>query len=113
MRKLFDNPDSTKTGYYQSILEEAGIPTFFRDTGAQLGLSEIALPAELWVVNDEDYERAIDVLEPYVQPESDPAKLTNWYCPSCGVEVEGNFGECWKCGGMRPAAAASGGDVGI
>ena len=22
----------------------------------------------------------------------------SWICPECGVDVEGNFDRCWKCG---------------
>jgi hypothetical protein len=108
MRKIYENVEFTQVGYFQSILEEAGIPSFLKNLGASAGMGEIPFIEvfpELWVVNDEDYERAIEVLEPYYQPQAEPVNAPNWSCPSCGVEVEGNFEECWKCGSSRPAAA--------
>lgn len=110
MRKIYENADFTQVGYYQSILEEAGIPTFLKNLGASMGMGEIPFVEvypELWVVNDEDYDRAIDVLEPYYAQHMAAAPveaMPNWYCSACGVEVEGGFDECWKCGAMRPGA---------
>lgn len=110
MRKIYENADFTPVGYFQSILEEAGIPTFLKNMGASMGMGEIPffeVYPELWVVNDEDYDRAIDVLGPYyAQQRAGPeAPVPNWFCPSCDVEVEGSFEECWKCGASRPGPA--------
>lgn len=110
MRKIYENVDFTSVGYYQSILEEAGIPTFLKNLGSSVGMGEIPFVEvfpELWVVNDEDYDRAMSVLEPYYQPEEPQASLPDWVCGSCGAEVDGSFGECWKCGKERPGVPAA------
>jgi hypothetical protein len=104
MRKIYENADFTRVGYFQSILEEAGIPTFLKNLGASMGMGEIPFVEvypELWIVNDVDYERAIDVLEPYYQHEAEAANAPEWICSACGVEVDGGFDECWKCGAMK------------
>lgn len=105
MRKVFEHADFAIVGFYQSILEEAGIPTCLKnvDSSAAMGLAPFSeVYPELWVANEVDYERALEVLEPYYQQAAEEAHLPAWRCPSCGAEVEGTFGECWKCGALRP-----------
>ena len=103
MRKIYENIDFTKVGFYESILKEAGIATYIKNLGASMGMGEIPFTQifpELWVINDSDYDRAIELLEPYHNLESE--RNDDWQCPKCGADVEGSFGECWSCQTLRP-----------
>ena len=57
--------DFTKVGYCQSILETAGISTYIRNQDLVGTMTEVPIPEffpALCVINDGDYETAIEVL---------------------------------------------------
>ncbi len=102
MKELFRERDFTKVGFFQSILESEGIATIVRNEHlTSSGLTEIPIPEffpALCVVNDEDYERAINLLrERAVENEKNADKEID--CPKCSEENPGNFDVCWSCGG--------------
>lgn len=52
-------------GYYQSLLEEAEIKTLVKNEYSQLAMGEIPFTQvypELWVIDSEDYERALGLI---------------------------------------------------
>jgi len=49
---------------------------------------------ELWILNDQDYERASAVIEEEVD-NVEPGE--SWDCPNCGEENESSFEMCWSC----------------
>ena len=104
MKKIFEHMEYARVGHYEAILESEGIPTLVKNLGASVGTGEIPFTEifpELWVVNDEDYDRALHLLESYQPP--DTAGVTDWTCPECGEFVEKEFGECWNCSTVRPS----------
>jgi hypothetical protein len=108
MREVFIAQDHARVGYYKSILDEAGIPSFIRNQYTNNSLSDIPsamfLPA-LCVVHDEDYDSAIQILgEIRNAPRSE---APDWRCPNCSGEVPGNFDSCWQCGALRAGSAAN------
>ena len=60
---------------------------------------------ELWVRNDLDYDRALQLLDRATLEAESPG--TPWRCPSCGTEVEGQFAACWNCGRAPPRSKHS------
>ena len=103
MRKIYEYIDHSRVGHYQSILESAGIRTHIKNVGATMGMGEIPfiqLFPELWVVDDSDYDRSLEILRPYHDHEFQAG--SDWQCPRCGEAVEGAFGECWNCQAPRP-----------
>jgi hypothetical protein len=103
MRKIYENIEFSRVGHYQSILETAGIRTHVKNLGTSFATGEIPFDQtipELWVVDDDTYAEAMEILLPYHHhdfPEASP-----WTCPVCGEAVEGTFGECWNCQAPRP-----------
>ena len=89
-------------GLLKSRLEEAGIPCLLRNEQISQVIPSAAFSAELWIVNDEDYQRAVDLCEAWRHPSSEARQA--WICPKCGEELEGQFRACWKCGSNREAA---------
>ena len=108
MKEVFVDQDHARVGFFQSILDEAGIPCYIRDEYGNTSLagrkSTFFAPA-LCVVNDEDYDRAKAILD---DMQSAPATAEkDWVCPECSEEVPATFGSCWKCGAIRPGTAPS------
>lgn len=94
MKELFRERDGARIGYYQSLLEEAGIQTHVRNRDLVTGMgTEVPIPEffpALCVVNDEDYERAIEFLREAADEES-PVDLPH---QTKGIVVVGVCGLC-------------------
>ena len=85
----------------KSILEKAGIPCMIRNEYLSMGLGELApseCSPELWILNDEDYPRAKEIVDAWRNATIE--NLGPWVC-RCGETVEGQFTSCWKCGRER------------
>lgn len=68
MRMVFKSHRQERVGLYQSILESEGMPTLIKNefSAATAGtyLTDPETP-ELWVLNDDDYANALELLKPY------------------------------------------------
>lgn len=100
MKEIFREPDFTIVGYYQSVLEGAGIRTMIRnETLAMIGVTDVPIPdvfPALCVVDDADYLPAMALIR-----ETRQRNLANSeeevICASCGEINPGNFDVCWSC----------------
>jgi len=110
MREIFRNSDSAWVGLYQSILEDAGIPTFVYNLGtlqmpaAGLAVAFFPLPIffpTLCVLSDDDYADAMNLLQSFRDAPS-PVDV-DWKCPRCGQPVPESFTACWNCQAERSA----------
>lgn len=102
MRQVFVDQDFTRVGYFRSVLEEAGIPTFIRNELSNNSLTEMPSPIffpTLCVVNDDDYDEAMKLLSAIYYASGNTAP--EWSCPACHESVPGNFDCCWNCGHDR------------
>ena len=108
MRKIFEHLDFTRVGHFQSILESAGVPTLLKNQNTSSLQGEVpwtnATP-QLWVVEDDDFDRAITILQEFTRDASVPVEGSNWRCDNCGEEVPANFSSCWNCQRDRADAA--------
>ena len=103
MRKIYENIEFSRVGHFQSILDSAGIRTHVKNLGASFAAGEIPFDQtipELWVVDDDAYDEALEILRPYYCHDF-PVEAA-WTCPACGEAVDGTFGECWNCQATRP-----------
>jgi hypothetical protein len=103
MREIFSDPDFTKVGYYQSVLENAGIATYIRNQFSHHMVTEMPagiLHPQLCVVQDADYEKALELLRPLHRPEA--SQGTDWTCPSCQESNPACFELCWNCQASKP-----------
>lgn len=97
MREVFTHQDFTRVGHFRSVLEEAGIVTFIRNehtNHAMTGLPSHLFFPTLCVLNDDDYEKAMELLQPLHVP---PPWSPDWVCPTCAESNPGNFEFCWSC----------------
>ncbi|MHB1080593.1 MAG: putative signal transducing protein [Prosthecobacter sp.] len=97
MRDLITSIDSTRLGFFKSILDEAELACFIRnETTSQLTNIFIGpLQPTLCLVNDADYERASELLRPHQSTEASFAE--EWLCPACKESNPASFEVCWKC----------------
>ena len=100
MKELFREQDFTRVGLYRSMLESEGIPTFVLNENAETMTTMVPIPEffpALCVVNDDDYDLAVEVLE---KNAVHGARLSQQQhvCPKCQERSPGNFETCWSCG---------------
>ncbi len=102
MRDLITSIDSTRLGYFKSILDGADIPCFIRnETTAQLVNIFIApLQPTLCLLNDADYDQASALLTPHQSPTTSFAE--EWLCPACKESNPASFELCWNCQAAKP-----------
>lgn len=87
-----------KLSHYQAALEGAGIPTFIRNEAlAHLEVPITTFCPALCVVEDDDYDRAIQLLRES-DAEAATASIEDCTCGNCGETNPRNFDLCWNCG---------------
>lgn len=102
MKKVYSADNPVMVGHIQSLLEQAGIDSEIRNqalSGAMGELPPIECWPEVWIRRDEDYDRALALVEAEIHGLHD--RGDSWRC-SCGETIEGQFSHCWNCGRERP-----------
>ena len=102
MKKVYSNELLPMAGYIQSLLENNGIRCSIKNQalGGALGeIPPIECWPEVWVLNDEDYEKAMALITSLATNPADAE--ASWSC-ACGEENSNQFYSCWNCGGDRP-----------
>jgi hypothetical protein len=99
---VFFDREPARVGYFQSVLENAGIASFIRNQHTNYTMAD--MPSALFfpvlcVVNDEDFARATELIREV--RDGTPAGLPDWACAGCGESVPGGFDLCWNCGFER------------
>ena len=103
MKKIFVHIEFTRVGHYQSILEDSDIRTYVKNKDSAVGMGEIPFTEvwpELWVVNDDDFDKAVNLLEEVTTALEET--IEPWECPNCHEQIEEGFGECWNCSTLKP-----------
>lgn len=90
--------DGADNEMLKGLLEESGIPCMIRNENLSMAMGEIppSESPELWIINDEDYPRAKEIIDSWRSAGPEPSDP--WVCTQCGETVEGQFTSCWKCG---------------
>ena len=107
MKPVFFDREPARVGYFQSVLENAGIQTYIRNQHTNYSMAET--PSHLFfpvlcVVNDEDFDQATSLIVEI--RDGTPTDIPDWICPSCSESVPGGFDICWKCGADRPVVTS-------
>lgn len=97
MRRLAQAPNLAIATLWADALRAQGVSAsiqreFLAAAAGQLPPDQ-CLP-EVWVDEDEHFERAEQLLAELRQP-----LQRRWHCV-CGELVEGGFEQCWRCGAM-------------
>lgn len=102
MTRVYSAQNALTVGNLRNLLLSEGIESEIRipylaAAGGDLPLTECW--SQLWVVNDEDLERAKTLIDGALGPGAQA--YAPWKCAACGEEIEGQFGACWNCGASR------------
>jgi len=108
MKRIHASQDASEIEILRGLLADEGIETKVLNESVRALSGEVpytlAMP-EVWVVNDDDEERALAVVERMESGEAAAALVGQpWKCPRCGEAIEGQFTKCWKCGTNREQA---------
>jgi len=98
MKKLNSAESLITVNHWKNILDSEGIACTIRNQhlGGIMGeMPFFETWPQLWVVNDLDYDRALQLIGDEVLRES-PGEP--WICAHCKEENEGQFEACWNCG---------------
>ena len=103
MRKVYTSDNSAIIGHLRQVLEGHAVRCVVRNDFLLGGAGELPVNEtwpEIWIVDDEDFDRARALVDAIVATEhqSEPP----WRCESCGEQMEGQFTDCWRCGAARP-----------
>src|SRR3979411_544122 len=100
MKLLYPSNDIRGIGLVRSALDDARIAYEVRNE--TIPYPGAAFCPEVWVVEDSEFARACEMRDAVTKP---PLPQSAWICPSCGEQLEGQFGSCWKCGANRDLGA--------
>jgi rubrerythrin len=104
MKKVFVSQNLIEVEMRKEWLEQAGVRCMIKNQRSSSLAGEIPFTEvfpELWVIQDEEYDRARQLLEEGLALL--PSNQDTWVCPGCGERHEGQFGTCWNCGQERPS----------
>jgi Putative prokaryotic signal transducing protein len=97
VKRIFGSYNQPLVHHVKNMLEAAGIRVLVRNqylSGAMGELPPAECQAELWVLDEKDYEKAAAVFQ--AQAVSGP----DWTC-RCGEVLGAQFTQCWRCGAAR------------
>jgi len=98
MKKLTSADSLVTINHYKNLLQAEGIACDIRNEHLGSILGEMPFPEvwpQLWVKNDLDYDRALQLINEDAAAENPAA---SWRCKRCGEDNEGQFAACWNCG---------------
>lgn len=102
MKRVYTAESLVQVVHIRNLLEAEGIRAELRNERLGGAVGEIpfleAWP-ELWV-EELDFDRAQELIE--LELHSHGLAEPDWTCAGCGERIEGQFGECWNCGRVRP-----------
>jgi len=99
MKKVTSVDSLVTINHYKNLLASEGIPAFIRNEHLGGILGEMPFQEvwpELWVENDLDLDRALQLIDSNNLLEESPEP--DWRCRNCKAENEGQFAACWQCG---------------
>jgi hypothetical protein len=98
--KKVTSADSLITiSHFKNLLMSEGISAFIRNEHFGSIMGEVPFEEvwpELWIKNDLDYDRALQLIDSIKLAEESPS--SPWRCAKCGTDNEGQFAACWQCG---------------
>ena len=102
MKKVTSADSLVTINHYKNILTSEGIPAFLRNEhlGGILGdMPFQEVRPELWVENDLDFDRALQLIDSNNILQESPE--ADWRCRICKADNEGQFAACWQCGAVQ------------
>lgn len=102
MKLVYSHENQFIVGNMKNLIEAQNINVFIKNEFAQGALGETAVFdcwPEVWVYDDDDYQKAIDVV---VLVETKQAEM-DWVCNQCDEKNDPSFEVCWHCKSEMPS----------
>ncbi len=102
MKKIYTSPERLIIFHFKNVLESYHIDCVVKNeylAGAAGEIPPNECWPELWVKNDDKYDKALKILDK--NRFSTPSTAPDWTCTRCGEKLEGQFTACWQCGETR------------
>ncbi|MCG5495445.1 DUF2007 domain-containing protein [Ectothiorhodospira variabilis] len=102
MKRVYSAADVAAAGFIQGVLESEGIRAYVKHAllcGAAGELPPTECWPEIWVMEDDDEARALEIIDAVTMTVTDSE---NWTCQRCSEPMEAQFTQCWNCGAQRP-----------
>ena len=100
MKRVYSSYNLAAVHHARNLLEAEGIRAEVRNQFLSSAMGELPpaeCQAEVWVLQEGDFQKADEVLRRRVIPGPD------WQCANCGETLQGQFTQCWRCGATRQA----------
>jgi hypothetical protein len=86
MKHIYTHDNVLVLHSVKNLLAINGIGSFVKN--------EHTIPVGARILNDQDYQRALDIID--IEIENPPHKAP-WICGQCHEENAGSFQVCWQC----------------
>jgi len=101
MKTVYSSPHLFLVYLFKDILDSHHIPCIITNLYLSGAAGELP-PTEVWpslrVENDEDFDRASQLVSQELKRQVQDSNIQAWSCPQCGELIEGQFNQCWRCG---------------
>lgn len=101
IKAIYSSEHLFLVNHMKELIESYGIECLIKNSYLAGGAGELP-PTETWprlyVLNDEDFARAMQLVEAELARMKTVSDNGNWQCPHCGEDVDANFVLCWNCG---------------
>lgn len=96
MKLVYTNPNRMMVENAKNLVEATGISTRIKNEYLSAGMGELSgidTWPELWVLNDDDCDKAKLHIKPLMTV--DPGQ--EWFCSECEESNAATFDSCWSC----------------
>lgn len=99
MRKVFSSNILSEMILVRDALEQHGIAASIQnENSGYAAIPEFRPPADLWVTQDSDEDRARQIVTATLATLDSKAEAEPWQCGQCREENPCSFETCWNCG---------------
>ena len=101
MKMVYSHENSFLVNNVKNLIEARDIDVFIKNEYAQGGVGEISAFdcwPEVWIINDGDFDRAMEVVISSQNRTNEP----DWVCHHCSEKNDASFELCWNCQSMIP-----------
>jgi len=102
MKLLYTNENRYLVHNIQNLVEYYGIKIMLKNEFAGGGAGDLVPHEtwlELWVVNDDEYDKAMNVISSSFSHDAD----AEWVCNNCQEINNASFDFCWNCEHSAPS----------
>ncbi|WP_392340397.1 DUF2007 domain-containing protein [Moritella marina] len=96
MKLIYTHENGFLVNNVKNIIESHSIDVVLKNefsSGAVGEVSAFDTWMELWVINDNELERALEIISAMQSRAGDP----DWFCQQCAEQNDASFDICWRC----------------